>query len=632
MGVYCLKKIISILAIGVLIISGLGAVSVENNKTFNLKTEEKQLIFSESITKDESEYLTVNLKEATTSFLDAGKPSLPIVSQVYTFPFKTKINNVEVIFSEPKEIVLSKEIKPASKPIMLNTESQTTNQIEKDMEIYESSNLYPSTTFSYTVGAGLSNKEHVIFLTIKCYPVRYSPVKNILYYSESANIKISYEEPTNPVSFSDEYDLVIISPSEFSDTLQPLINHKNSYGVNTTLKTTEEIFSEYDGFDEIEDIKYFIKDAIETYNVEYVLLIGGVEKLPIRTTWFFERHHDDYWNESILSDLYYADIYDQYSNFCSWDSNGNHLYGECFENIPGGVNDTVDLFADVNIGRIPCKTKNELRTVINKIIYYEKNTRESSWFNNIILIGGDTFPGWSIYEGEKKNTVTQQIMSDFTPTKLWTSDETFNARAFNKALNEGAGFVDYSGHGYEIGISTHPPDSNKWIGYYFDDLFRASNGEKQPIIFFDACLTAKLDFDFSEFINYIVSYILPFKSNNNLDSKTFTSSNILKSVTQSISEKQLPCFAWSFVKKKYNGAIATIGATRTAYTHVDAGGVHGGAGLLSIKFFAAHATCDTIGQMLTKAQNDYINLAYKDYFTIEEFIIVGDPSLRVGGY
>jgi len=282
-----------------------------------------------------------------------------------------------------------------------------------------------------------------------------------------------------------------------------------------------------------------------------------------------------------------------------------------YYNVPG-VNDTVDLYADVNIGRIPCVNKKDLRNVVNKIIRYETYTRNENWFNNIILIGGDTFPGWNGYEGEQKNKVTEQIMSDFTSTKLWTSDGTFSARAFNKALVKGAGFVDYSGHGYEIGISTHPPNSNRWIGYYFFNLFFASNGYKLPIIFFDACLTEKLDFTFSNFLNYI----LPFNLNQNSD----------------ISEKQVPVFGWSFVKKKHGGAIATIGATREAFTHVDETGVYGGAGYLSIKFFNAHSTCETVGKMLTKAQNDYINLAWKDYFTIEEFIIVGDPSLKVGGF
>jgi len=593
-----------------------------------LKTQKKQIIFSEPIIKDEGEYVTVNLKEATTLLLDAEKPALPVVTQVFTFPFKTKINHVEVTFSKPKNMILSKDIKPTLKPIMLNAEAQSINQIEKNIEIYSKADLYPSTTFSYTVGAGLAIDEHVIYLSIKCYPVRYSPANNILYYSERAEIVISYEEPTNPVLFSDEYDLLIISPSEFTNELQPLIDHKKDYGINALVKTTEEIYTEYSGYDEIEDIKYFIKDTLDNYGIDYVLLIGGVEKLPIRTTWFFERHHDEYWNETILSDLYYADIYDEYSNFCSWDSNGNHLYGEIYEEIPG-VNDTVDLYADVNIGRIPCVNKDELRVVINKIINYETSTNGSSWFKNIILIGGDTFPGWNIYEGEVKNRVTKQIMSDFTPTILWTSENTFNARAFNKALNKGAGFVDYSGHGFEIGVSTHPPDSNKWIGYYFYNLFWASNGDKLPIIFFDACLTSKIDFNVSEFINYI----LPFNIFSNKNRESSVSKNILKSwLPLSKFDKIIPTFSWNWLKKKNGGAISTIGATRTAYTWVDGSGVHGGAGYLSIKFFGAYATCETVAQMLTKAQNDYINNAYKDYFTIEEFIIIGDPSLKVGGY
>ena len=170
-----MKKFISILTVGILVLSGLVIVSGANDRTFDFKTEKKQIIFSEPIIKDEGEYVTVNLKEATTLLLDAEKPALPVVTQVFTFPFKTKINHVEVTFSKPKNMILSKDIKPTLKPIMLNAEAQSINQIEKNIEIYSKADLYPSTTFSYTVGAGLAIDEHVIYLSIKCYPVRYSP-------------------------------------------------------------------------------------------------------------------------------------------------------------------------------------------------------------------------------------------------------------------------------------------------------------------------------------------------------------------------------------------------------------------------------------------------------------------------
>jgi hypothetical protein len=91
------------------------------------------------------------------------------------------------------------------------------------------------------------------------------------------------------------------------------------------------------------------------------------------------------------------------------------------------------------------------------------------------------------------------------------------------------------------------------------------------------------------------------------------------------------CFAWSFIKKEGGGAIATIGSTRTAYTHVDKDGVYAGAGYLDVHFFKSYKEGITAGEMLTQAQNEYIHYAFKDFFTIEEYILLGDPSLMVGG-
>ena len=74
-------------------------------------------------------------------------------------------------------------------------------------------------------------------------------------------LKITYDEPDNsPFPENSAHDMVIIAPSEFSADLQELVDHKNSFGVNTILKTTEDIYSEYSGVDKPEQIKYFIKD------------------------------------------------------------------------------------------------------------------------------------------------------------------------------------------------------------------------------------------------------------------------------------------------------------------------------------------------------------------------------------
>jgi hypothetical protein len=51
-----------------------------------------------------------------------------------------------------------------------------------------------------------------------------------------------------------------------------------------------------------------------------------------------------------------------------------------------------------------------------------------------------------------------------------------------------------------------------------------------------------------------------------------------------------------------------------------------------VGFFEAYEPGVSVGQMLTQGINYYINLGGKDYLTLEEFVLIGDPSLKVGGY
>ena len=36
--------------------------------------------------------------------------------------------------------------------------------------------------------------------------------------------------------------------------------------------------------------------------------------------------------------------------------------------------------------------------------------------------------------------------------------------------------------------------------------------------------------------------------------------------------------------------------------------------------------------MFFNTQNEYLDNVGRDYYTIEEFVLLGDPSLKVGGY
>jgi hypothetical protein len=638
-----LKKILPIFVVGILVLSGLGAVAITDDKPYNEKIEEVSIFISKPVIEDAGHYVIVNIEEATTYLLEPEKPMLPVVTQVFTFPFGTKINSVDVKISEVNEMVLSKEIQPVPEPIPMNAKLQGQRVAIKDSTVYESGNIYPSSKYTYKIASGLENDNHVVYLTVNWYPVRYSPTQNMIFYSKNADIKITYEEPVNPIVFEDIYDLVIIAPTEYSDGLQPLIDHKNGLEVETTIKTTEAIYAEYEGYDEAEEIKYFIKDAIENWGVKFVLLVGSVDKLPIRTTWFWQRWYGHWWNHSILTELYYADIYDEYGDFCSWDSDGDGFYGEVYRNCPGD-DDFVDLYPDVHIGRLACSNIEEVNIVVDKIIYYETNTYGKSWFNNILLLGGDTFPFRGGNEGEILNSMIEEIMSDFNPIKLWCSTLTFWPWRISLEINKGVGFVDYSGHGVETAMGTHPPNSESWISYTNKHLPGLSNSNKLPIVFFDACLTAKLDYNksgtnanraprifnsflFKQILKTFPKIIKPLLNRYNFNtlSMDIESNDVLSEPRES--DDLVPVFAWNWIRKSNGGAIANIGATRTAF-----GGYDSGAGKMSIEFFSAYESSESLGEMWSNAQIGYNTDVPDDLFTLEEFILLGDPSLKVGGY
>ncbi|PNX53982.1 MAG: hypothetical protein BV458_01685 [Thermoplasmata archaeon M9B2D] len=571
--------------------------------------------FSEPLLSETNNFNEIII-ESTGVTTEEGCPMLPTFSKTFEFPLGTKILSVDVQPFSIQTKYLEKHIRPVP------SKHKIDNQIvpldgSRNETVYASAEPYPTTWYTVISGAGVNKQnDHTLFVTVRITPVRYSPATQLILYAPHFSIRITADVATPALTATDTYPLVIITPEEFSEMLQPLVDHKNAYNLLTTVVTLEDIYSTYFGRDHPEQIKYFIKYAVETWDTHYVLLVGDMKKLPIRFT------YASWWERDLLSDLYYADIYDAYGDFCSWDSNGNNRFGEIDHD--GNDLDGVDLYADVHIGRLACADETEVTTIMNKIITYEKETYNQIWFKRLILAGGDTFPvsyGAQpfVFEGEITNIKVGQTLPDFNQIYLWTSKYTLNPATFNQAITKGAGFVSYAGHGFEHGWGTFRPNAiTRYMIYYYMPFIKGiTNGDKLPIIFFDACLTAKLDFNITDLQNYYPRMV-------NLLARVFgLSSNPLDFYQ---------CFAWSFLAKESGGAIATIGATRTAYTRVDANGVYGGAGYLDVHFFDSYENDITVGQMLTASQYAYIQNVGPDYFTIEEFILLGDPSLRVGGY
>jgi hypothetical protein len=620
-----MKKIIPMVVIGVLLISGLGAVAFPEIEQKKIGKEET-ITFSELQIVEENDNIIVNIENANSNLRKIDYPLLPAHVRTYIFPFGTQIIDVDVTFSEPQEYILEKKIASTPEPISFvggKQISAKTGEMKDELEIY------PESQFSYTIKAGIINNENSFLLSVRCFPVRYNPSEMTLLYSDKIDINILYESPKKPLFISDEYNLVIIAPEKFTSQLQPLVDHKNDVGIQTLLKPVEEIYDEYEGVDNQEQIKYFIKDAKETMGIDYVLLVGGMVgqrfewHVPVRYS-----HVDDGHEGSFISDLYYADIYNGDGNFSDWDSNGNGIFAEWI----GANKDIIDLVPDVYLGRLPCRNTMEVKIMVDKIITYETTAYGEEWFDRMVVVGGDSAPGDQYYEGEEENQYALDYMSDFEGIKLWTSDGSFTGVGdVVSAISDGCGFLFFDGHGNPSTWSNHPPnDEDTWItGLSTIDMPKLRNGDHLPVTVIGGCHNGQFNVTLLNILKGIMEEGMDFFS-----------------LTFYHKEWVPECWAWRMVRKINGGAIAIM-----AYTGLDwfATGDSNGddipdctqfySGFANTHFFKNYGVNNItiLGQAHSQTLIDYITEhppmdERLDSKTVQEFALLGDPSLQIGGY
>ncbi|KAA0000134.1 MAG: peptidase C25 [Thermoplasmata archaeon] len=390
---------ISFVVVGILIFSAVGAFPVDKVFIQKIKIEVPEIQGRE-----------ISIENAT-FYYSPDKPILPKIDRVFELPFGVKIKDIEVKVEDIEEKEIKGVISPSFGPLPLIPDNARIIGKTCKTDIYKSKEFFPSKWYSYRIGCGLnSNGERVTFISIHLYPVRYAPALNKIEVAKKATIKIKYTEPQKILTKS-TYELLIITPPEFESEAQRLAEHKNSIGVETIIKTTEEIYANYNGRDKAEKIKYFIKDAIEEWGIKYVLLFGGLKSpiwakardntnvgekswyVPVRYTNLFdnpkyplaEALHDP----GVACDLYYADIYKEGGEFDTWDSNNDGIFAAW--NRPGVENDTLpDLYPDVAVGRLACRSIEEAKIVVDKIIRYETEC-DDSWFKKMVVVSGDGF-------------------------------------------------------------------------------------------------------------------------------------------------------------------------------------------------------------------------------------------------
>ncbi len=258
-----------------------------------------------------------------------------------------------------------------------------------------------------------------------------------------------------------------------------------------------------------------------------------------------------------------------------------------------------ELVPNYMVGRLPVNNTEEAEHVVQKIMSWDENV-SWDWFNNVYLVGGR--PDYShYYYGELMtiDTINRNSFNGLNITKLFKSDGSLTAANVIRAIsgNTGMLYVISRGDGECIRESYH-------FKVCVNDLLSLSPNPKTPVVVSIACSNGAFDTN--------VYY---------RDFETSFGEAVLLSEAAGIAyiggarvTHGLPIF---YLENGY------LTITQESYM----------AGMLANVFEAYHTGSNTLGDITRTAIAKYVAESdfsdKKNYVTLFEFVLLGDPALEL---
>jgi hypothetical protein len=187
-----------------------------------------------------------------------------------------------------------------------------------------------------------------------------------------------------------------------------------------------------------------------------------------------------------------------------------------------------------------------------------------------------------------------------------------------------------AGHGSPVIWCTHLPENETWVdGLYNRQMFLLSNYEKLPIVVIGGCHNSNYDVGLPHFFLGILKlgarYFEWIYDEDCYDKVTWVPNT----------------FSWNLMIQ-WGGAIATIGNTGLGWVAPGEGCTGSLDGWINSHFFLTYSELQddencTLGMVHGDNLKSYIqtfspNTNAKHRKTVEEWALLGDPSLKIGGY
>lgn len=243
---------------------------------------------------------------------------------------------------------------------------------------------------------------------------------------------------------------IIVTHPLFKDQAERLADfHRQYSGLSVGVVTTPQIYNEFSaGAQDLTAIRDFLRNCYTNVgNLKYVLIFGDASY--------------DY-KDRIDNNTNFVPVYESRESFHPIYSHSSDDYLGFFEEDEGEWTETRegDHTLEIGVGRIPVKSAEEARNVVDKIIRYKTSIKTlGKWRTEIAYLSDDGDHGTHMDHAEKLSQIldtsnflynTKKIYLDAfsqEPGKYGPSDEA--TEEFLRTVNEGVLIIDYMGHGNE---------------------------------------------------------------------------------------------------------------------------------------------------------------------------------------
>ncbi len=419
-------------------------------------------------------YYTIKLNNES-GITKEGYPDLPFIEQNIAIP-PEKDYSVEIISS------IYEDVKLPIAPYHNTKQSRQVKSTEIFADVYSENLFYPNSLYSISEPYYIRQIQGI---HIGLYPFAYNPFNETLRIYKEFTVKIEFQNPTKAALSKN-------SKIEINSQFEPFYN-------NHFINYHEAIIQSNTGNTFLTDRKMLIifheRLRCEELNhfVEHKKCLGiPTDTISVNTnnTASIQNIIRQEYNKN--DGLTYILLMGSIGNIDS-----NHIYYDssvepvCVSDVAYTLLNGTDYYPDALIGRFPAKNTDELKTMINRTILYERAEENQAWTKKIVGIAADGVVDTNGNLVEDKDTMNM-ILDSFeratyyrncTIEKLFDNQNNPSANPTAQSLlnvvNNGTALIYYIGHGSQ--------DSWQTTGFGNTDIENLNNTHAWPVIFSVAC-------------------------------------------------------------------------------------------------------------------------------------------------